>query len=271
VPRSRYRKATSQAYAVGTPAIPKLARIESAVGVEAREARGIVGRVDVLLGRCGVVVLGADAVGGPLVKIVARGSVRRDVEILWIVGLHGEGLALVQQGRALLAQDVDAALQNIDAAAVVEIVETEAGMAVGFDAEVAAGDAEVVAVAGIDGEGRGALAQDEARGLGAVFEREIEELKNGVFTDQRERAVFEFNFGEAVFGGDDEALANREIELGVLPRDVLGAGKRVAFDVAGETHVSLDVADANNSDMTGVGRSGRSAGESEEAEREQTD
>ncbi len=147
-----------------------------------------------------------------------------------------------------------------------------AGVAVGFDAEVAAGDAEIVAIAGIDREGCGALAQNQARGLGAVFEREIEELENGVFADQRERAVFKFDFGAAVAGGDDEALANGEIELGVLPHNVFFAGERVAFDVAGETHFALDIADANNSDVTDVGRSGRSAGKSSDKEEcEKTD
>jgi hypothetical protein len=67
-------------------------------------------------------------------------------------------------------------------------------------------------------------------------------------------------------------MTNREIQFGILPRDVLVAGERVAFDVAGETHVALDVADANDSDVTDVGGSERSGGKKcEETESESAD
>src|SRR5262249_41384423 len=90
--------------------------------------------------------------------------------------------------------------------------------------------------------------------------------QDGVFTDERERAVFKFDLGAAIFGGYDEALPDGQVEIGILPRDVLVAGERVAFDVTGKTHVSLNIADANNSDMTDVGGSGRGAGKNSEEE-----
>src|SRR5580704_6742280 len=81
-----------------------------------------------------------------------------------------------------------------------------------------------------------------------------------------ERAVFKFHFGETFPSGDNETLVNGKIHLGVFPHNVFFGGERIALDVAGETHFALNVADANDADVTDVGRSGRSAGKSSDKE-----
>ena len=72
----------------------------------------------------------------------------------------------------------------------------------GFRGEVAAGDAEIIAVGRIHVKRGGALAKNEPGGQGAVFQREIKKFENAIFVDEGHRAIFKFDFGAAAVGGD---------------------------------------------------------------------
>src|SRR5713101_280733 len=250
----------SEANAIGPPTVTVAGNgIPRAVGVEITEAGRIIGRAGVLhrgsRGRHDAVF----AAGDPVVKIVVFGK-PANVDGRVFAGTHGERLAFFERGGVVLVSNVDVALEDVDVAAVIEIVHAEASAAGGFDSEIATGDAEVVAAAGIDVERCRALAKNQARRARAVIQRKIVELKDRVFTQEGHGAIFKFNFSAALVRGNDVALANGKIEHGGLPDGFL-VGEGVAVGIAREAHIALNEAEADNAGVARIGDRRMRAGE----------
>ncbi len=165
--------------------------------------------------------------------------------------LHGEGLALAELRGFLLVQDRGVAGEDVDVAAVVKVVEAEGALAGGLNRKVAAGDAEIVSACGIYVEGSGALAENQARGACAIFERKIEELENGVFVEKSHCAVFKLDLSAAIVGGKHVALTDGEIGLGSFPLCLL-VRERISLGFSSKTHIALNKTEANNTGVAGV-------------------
>ena len=122
--------------------------------------------------------------------------------------LHGERLALAEFGGFFFVQNGSVAGENVDVAAVVKIVDSERTFAAGFDREIAAGDAEIIAVCRIHVEGSGALAEDQTGGAGAIVQRKVVKLENRVFIEKGHRAILKLHLGAAVIRGQHVALTD---------------------------------------------------------------
>ena len=142
--------------------------------------------------------------------------------------------------------------QNSDIAAIVKIVDAEGAFPAGHHGEIAAGDAKVFPIYGVHIKGSRALAEDQARGAGAILERKIVKLENGVFVEKGHSAILKFDFGTAIVGGKNVTLADRQICLGLLP-DSLLIRERVSLGLAGKAHVTLNEAEANDPGVAGAG------------------
>lgn len=152
-----------------------------------------------------------DVATDPAVEIVAVGGAA-DVGGGIFADGHGKRLALGECGDGVIfAEDVDVARENIDGAAIVEIIQAEGGASSGFGGEIAAGNTEIIAAGRIDVEGSGSLAEDETRGVRAIVEREIEKLDDGIFVEEGHGTIFKFDSGAAVVGGENVALTNGEV------------------------------------------------------------
>lgn len=142
--------------------------------------------------------------------------------------------------------------QNSDIAAVVKIVDAEGALTAGHNGEIATGDAKIFPIYGVDIKGSRALAEDQARGAGAIIERKIVKLKNCVFVEKGHRAILKFDFGTAIVRGKNVALADRQICLRLFP-DSLLIRERVSLGFAGKAHVTLNEAEANDPGVAGAG------------------
>lgn len=166
-------------------------------------------------------------------------------------------MALGELGGFFFVEDGSVAGKNGDIAAVVEIVEAEGTFAASDDRKIASGDAKIVLARRIDIKGCGALAENQARGAGAVIERKVVKFENGVCVEKGHRAIFEFDFGATVVGGQNVALADGQIGLRFFPNGFL-IGERVAFGFARKAHIALNEAEADDACVARIG--GRWAG-----------
>ena len=152
-------------------------------------------------------------------------------------------------------------------ASIVIVVEAEGALAVSLDCEVAACHAEIIVVGGIHVERSGALAENQTCGARAIIERKIEKFENGVLVEESHRAIFKFDLGAAVVGGDHVALTDWQVRLGCFPLCLL-IRERIAVGFSSKAHIALDEAKANDAGVTGVcGRRMDAHQESEERER----
>src|SRR6267142_7104513 len=143
------------------------------------------------------------------------------------------------------------ALQGLDRASVVIIIQPETAPAVRFHREIAAGHAEIVVARRIDVKRGTTLAKQQARGACAVFQREIVKLEHRVFFEEGHGAIFEFDFRPPLVRGKDVPLADGQVQFGALP-SCLGAGQRVAMRLPGEADITLNEAQADDASMARI-------------------
>ena len=95
---------------------------------------------------------------------------------------------------------------------------------------------------GMDGEGDGSGEQGElgVGDIGGGIERVEDE--DGVRGEVEGGGVFKLDFGAAVAGGEAEAGLEGEVGDRFFPVDIFGGA---AFSAARDTHVSLEIADAD--------------------------
>src|SRR5690348_4661634 len=201
--------------AVANAERPPAEAVSAAVGpgtvrVKASETRRVVGRTGVLHGgriRGGNRV---DLSGDPAVEFILSRNAA-DAHGGRIAGLHRERLAFFEGRGFVLVKHGDAAGEIFHGAAIVKIIETESGTASGLDREVAAGNAEIIAAHRIYMERSAALPQNQARDQSAVLQGKIIKLKDRVFLQESQRAVFELDFRAAVVRGQHVALPNGKV------------------------------------------------------------
>lgn len=234
------------------------------IGIKIGEARNVRAGVGVLQRgvRCGGNRI--DAAGDPVIEFVARGEAA-DADGR-LAGVHRERLALGERSSVLLMKDGGVAREDGDVAAIVKIVDAEGTFAASDDRKIAAGYAEIVILRGIDVERSGALAENQARGAGAVVQGKIVELKNGVGAEESHGAILKFDFSTAIVGGENIALADGQIGRGGFPNGLL-IGEGVAMSFAREAHIALDETEANDSCVAGVSRCGTGASRKSEEQR----
>lgn len=180
-----------------------------------------------------------------------------------LASLHRKRLALAELSHLLFMKDCGVAGEDFYVAAIVEIVDPEGAFALGLNGEIATSHAEIVFTRRSHVKGSSPLAKNEASGTGAIVEREIVELENGVGVEESHGAILKFDLGAAVVRGKDVALANREIGLCRLP-DGLFIRERVSVSFPSKANVTLDEAEADDAGMAGsCGRRTRGGGESE--------
>jgi len=148
-------------------------------------------------------------------------------------------------------KDGGAAGQDVDVTSVVIIVEPEGAFAVGFDREIAASHAEIIAARWIHVEGSGALAENQTRGTRAIIERKVEKLKNGVLVEKGHGAVLKFDFGAAVVRGNHVPLADRQVGLGLLPLCRL-VSEGISMGLSRKAHIALHETEPNDTGVAGV-------------------
>src|SRR5713101_1512228 len=143
---------------VGPPTVAVTANGKPrAVSVEiGKPGRISVRRAGVLHRRGGGGYHAVDAAGHPTVKTIVIGQ-PSNVERRIVARAHGERLALLERRGAFLVKNVNVAFGDVDAAAIVEIIQPEAGPPRRLDRKVAAGNAEIVITAGVDIDRNGSL------------------------------------------------------------------------------------------------------------------
>src|SRR6266852_9040259 len=150
------------------------------------------------------------------------------------------------------------ALQGLDLASVVIVIQPETASAVRFHREITAGHTEIVVARRIDIKRSTTLAKQQARGARPVFQREVVKLEHRVFFEKGHRAIFEFDVRPPLVRGKDVPLADGQVQFGGLP-SCLGAGQRVAMRLPGEADITLNEAQADDASMARIRSDRRSS------------
>jgi len=235
-----------------TPAVAEATkRIPRAVGVEVAEPRGVGGRIHVQRRVVGGCYNGVDAAGNPRVEVVVIGEAS-NFGILGIGGVNRIGLAFLERGRLVREERGDMALLDFDGTTIVKIVEAEFRSTIGFDGEIATSDAEIFSSSGVNVESTGALPKDETSNAGAIFQRKIVELEDGVSVQKGHGSAFKFHFGTACVCGEGVTLPDGKIERSAFPSGGR-IGHRIFVERLSEADIALDETEANDADMRCVG------------------
>src|SRR5256885_9207871 len=108
-------------------------------------------------------------------------------------------------------------LQYLHVAAIVIVIHAKITLAGRFDAEVAAGHAEIVGVVWTNVKRGGTLPQDQACSKRAVFKGKVIKLDHSVFREESDIAAFKFHFGASSIGSQCISLMDRKIQRSDLP------------------------------------------------------
>ena len=181
-----------------------------------------------------------------MVKIIPGGKSTDSHGIF--TGLHGEGLAFAELRGFFLVEDGGAAGQDVHVAAVVKVIQAERALPVGFDREVAAGHAEIIAARWIHVEGSGALAENQPGSACAILERKVKKLENRVLVEKSHGAVLKFDLGAAIVRGNHVPLADGQVGLSGLPLCLL-VGEGISMGFPSKANIALHETEPND---TGV-------------------